>query len=148
VLRGPLIAGLALIASLAAHLAVSGWGQLTLMFADQSHPAEYRFGTATIVMFLAISLTIFATAMIALLALAYRLPRAWHLPLTAIIFSAFWAQSALSIAGWMAEADGGGTWLWYEPFTELFFHPIATPLLFATGLTAAIWAALRTRPGG
>ncbi|MGL5012154.1 MAG: hypothetical protein ACRC6I_19990 [Paracoccaceae bacterium] len=141
----PLRAAIALIASLMLNLAFSGWGNLSLLFVDLSHPEEYRINPLTIVITMAAALLIFATLLVLVLTFAQRLPRKWHLLAITLIFTAFWAQGELFLGAWMIPENGGETWAWHEPFIELFWHPALTPALFLTALGFVLWDAARSK---
>jgi hypothetical protein len=73
-----------------------------------------------------------------LLSASQRLNPPVRTALTAVLFTASWAVGAMMFAGWMITENAGATWLWHEPFTELFWHPIFTPVVFLTALMLAL----------
>jgi hypothetical protein len=125
------------------NVAVMRWPHFEALFVDLSHPASHRMGTAPLAIFFCVILLIFAGIMALLLALVRLLPRPWHVPPTFIIFTVFWAYGAGSLAAFMIPENGGETWRWHEPFTELFFHPVLTPALFLTTLAIVMRDAAR-----
>jgi hypothetical protein len=133
----PALAATALVATLLLNMVFMGWGSLDTVFVDTSHPAEYRLGSVTLFLLFAGSTLIMGGFAAALFALAERFPHDLRQVVVAVVFTACWIQGALGIAGWMVSTEGG-TWLWYEPFAELFWHPIITPGLFLGGVATAL----------
>jgi hypothetical protein len=132
-------------ATLAANFVVMGWGRLSLIFADMSHPAEMRVSTAAIsAVYIAILLSLsLATAVLVLFAQV--LPRAARPLATGVIYAACWTIAAFAIAGLLVTEDMGLTWAPHEPFVELFFQPILTPALLIGSLALVMRLAAQGR---
>jgi hypothetical protein len=143
--RGPILAAIILTLSLILNVMFMSWPNFGSLFVDLSHPAEARMGTAPLAIFFGVMLLIYAGIMALLLTLVRLLPHPWHVPPSVIIFAAFWAYGALSLGGLLIPKNGGATWLWHEPFTELFWHPVLTPALFLTSLAIILLDAVRLR---
>jgi hypothetical protein len=138
VLRGPWFGAVLMLLSLLANVCFMSWGHMDALFVDQSYPAEHRLGTATIVVFLVLCCAVLAGMLGLLLSASQRLNPPVRTALKAVLFTAFWAVGAMMFAGWMITENAGATWLWHEPFTELFWHPIFTPVVFLTALMLAL----------
>jgi hypothetical protein len=133
VFRLPFRAAALFAVTLAANVVVMGWGNLHLIFADLSHPAEFRVSTPALAAVYVFILCLLALVLAVLLLAVQVLPRPVRAVAIGAVYAGWWVLSAFAISGLMVTEDMGNTWAPHEPFWELFFHPVVTPaLLFAS----------------